>query len=51
MPAEEPGSLSESERDQDFKDTVAALAPLKESKPELYKEAVDALCAHFKGPG
>ena len=49
-PTKEPVSLSEtSDPPKDIKDAVAALAPLKEAAPELYKQAVDALRAHYEG--
>ena len=49
-PTKEPASLSETyDLPKDFKDAVAALAPLKEAAPELYKQAVDALRAHYEG--
>ena len=49
-PTKEPVSLSETyDLPKDFKDAVAALAPLKEAAPELYTQAVDALLANARG--
>ena len=48
-PGEESASLSEtSDLPKEFKDAVAALAPLKEAAPELYTQAVDKLRAHYE---